>query len=514
GPRTGRFSDDGLSHEIHGASVPLAALGSFILYIGWMGFNGGSHLAFDSSLPKILLNTILAGASGLSTVILVELSLTGKIDAGHLINGLLAGLVAVTGGVNGFSTAAAILVGSVGSLVMLNADRLLAHWKIDDAVGAVPVHLAAGVWGTFAVGLLGNRALIGTELGRLEFIFVQLLGIVACAVWAFGLSYLLFWFINRAYPLRVPHDEEHIGLNISEHNASSELFHLFRTMDIQSENADVTLRVPEEPFTTVGQIAVKYNRVMDRLELKTEQAVIASHAKNSFLANMSHEMRTPLNAIIGYSESILEVAEEENHIDSETEEEVTRILQSGRHLLVLIDDILDLSKLEVDKVVLTEAPFNLIGCISSTFDLLYYEARSKGIDLTYKVGELPSNYFEGDSIRLRQILLNLISNGLKFTREGSVSLNVDSQPAENGRYLLCFRVKDTGIGIPAERIDAIFKIFSQADESISRSFGGTGLGLAITERLVKLMGGTIWVESKEQVGSTFYFTINLRAIVQ
>ena len=510
GPRTGRFLADGSSNNIPQSNVPLAALGSLILYVGWLGFNGGSHLAFDDGLPRILLNTLLAGASGLCAILLFEILLIGKINAGHMLNGLLAGLVAVTGGANVFSTSAAILSGAIGSFIMLGADKLLIHWKVDDAVGAVPVHLAAGIWGTLAVGLLGNSTLLETELSRPELILIQLLGIVVCGIWTFGLSYLIFWSINRIYPLRVPHDKEHIGLNISEHNASSELFDLFTTMDIQSKNADVTLRVPEEPFTTVGQIAVKYNKVMDRLETKTKQAAVASRAKNRFLANMSHEMRTPLNAIIGYSESILEVAASEQHIDGETEEDLFRIAQSGRHLLALINDILDLSKLDEDKVILEEEPFNLRECVTSTINLLSHEAKNKGLGLSYEISTLPSEYFEGDSVRLRQILLNLISNGLKFTKNGSVSLHVNSKSVENNRCIIEFRVKDTGIGIPPSRINAIFNVFSQADESISRNYGGTGLGLAITKSLIELMGGTIQVESQEQVGSIFSFTINLR----
>jgi len=293
GPRSGRFPVDGPPRQIPGSNIPLAMLGVLLLWFGWFGFNGGSTLTFNDQVPLIIVNTLLAGISGTLAVLLFSLLQNKMIDVGFILNGSLAGLVAITANPYALSTLSVIIIGAVGGLVMVGASYGLERWQIDDVVGAIPVHLAAGIWGTLAVALFGDFDLLGTELSRWQQIQIQLVGIVACFLWAFGVTYLIIDIINRFFPLRVSVEIEQVGLNIAEHGATTELLELFTVMDKQSKTGNLRLRVPVEPFTEVGQIADRYNQVMDSLE----QAV----AKTEAIVN------TALDGIITFSTDSLAI---------------------------------------------------------------------------------------------------------------------------------------------------------------------------------------------------------------
>ncbi len=266
GARNGRFPHNAPPQKIPGANLPLAALGVLLLYIGWLGFNGGSTLALNSQVIPILTNSILAGSTGMVAALLVGSLLRGRAEVDLIMNGCLAGLVAITANAHVVTAVSAALIGAIGGLVMLLTNQLLLRFRIDDAIGAIPVHLGAGIWGTLAVGLFGQLDLLNTGLSRGEQIGVQLLGIAACFLWTFFLTYLVMRFINRLYPLRVTAEAEQMGLNASEHGATTELLDLFTVMERHSETGDLSQRAPVEPFTEVGQIATQYNRVIDALE--------------------------------------------------------------------------------------------------------------------------------------------------------------------------------------------------------------------------------------------------------
>jgi Amt family ammonium transporter len=629
GPRAGRFPENQRPRKFSGANIPIAALGVILLWMGWFGFNGGSSLVYNESVIRIISNTVIAGSTGLVAMVTVGWGLRGRPEVDLVLNGTLAGLVAVTANAHAVTTLEAAIIGVIGGIVALFVDMLLEALRIDDAVGAVPVHLGAGIWGTLAVGLFGDLTILGTELTRIGQIGAQLAGIVTAGVWTFIIIFVIFWLLDKIIPLRIDEEGERLGLNVTEHGATNELYDLFITMDMQSKTGDLSARVPDNPFTEAGQIARRYNAVMDALEesvarteaivrtamdavltftrdtltitaanpaaelvfgyppesligepitvilgsqyggpnsstgsalyeiidhaarsdsykemvgirisgetfpleaalteaqvageryftaafrditerVRTrqelrdaiEEARAANQAKSRFLANMSHELRTPLNSIIGYSELILNGVY--GDIPQGQRDRLERVNANGKHLLSLINDVLDLSKIEAGKIEIYIEEFQveemLDNVLQATVGLIEEKNNTLQVELGPNLGVM-----RADLTKVRQIMFNLLSNASKFTEGGTITVSAHRDVYDD-RDFVEFSVADTGIGMSPDQVDKIFGEFTQADASTTRRYGGTGLGLAITQRFCEIMGGDIFVESEVGVGSVF-----------
>jgi len=283
---------------------------------------------------------------------------------------------------------------------------------------------------------------------------------------------------------------------------------------------DIGLCVLERSGLPLGQgVLLALRPIFDRLstaciasmhheetEILRTRAEESSKAKSIFLSTMSHEIRTPMNGVIGIAGLLLETK-----LEPEVQEQVRMILASGEHLLSIINEVLDLSRIESGKVELISEDFDLTALLRETIDTLRFDAATKGIGLDLVVADEVPIMIKGDAVRLKQVLINLLGNGVKFTQEGCVTLKVENIVASEDLLSLRFCVTDTGIGIAPDQHQHIFDAFSQADTSIHRAFGGTGLGLTISSRLVQMMGGTLELVSAPGQGSEFFFTLRVES---
>jgi Amt family ammonium transporter len=438
GPREGRFPPVGAHRKIHGNNLPMSVLGVLLLWVGWFGFNGGSTLALNDQVAGIITNTFLAGASGVMVTLTIGWIIRKQADAELVIFGSIAGLVAITASAHAVSTASALAIGGIGGIVMLGVDYLMDYLHIDDAVGAIPVHLGAGIWGTLAVAIFGKEEILGTGLSRWGQLLIQTTGIGVCFLWTFGLSYGLFMLINRFYPLRVTAEDERIGLNVSEHGATTELLDMFRTMDSQARTGDMSLRVPVEPFTEVGQIAERYNWVMEALQKEAAKTESSLQEKELLLREIHHRVKNNLQVI----SSLLSL--QSRYSKDEQALAMAKESQNRIKVMALIHEKLYRSK-DFATVEFKDYITNLVNDLFAS-----YKVSASRISLKMDIENISLGI--DTAIPTGLIINELITNCLKyaFSKDTDGEVRISLRALGDGQNELI--VSDNGIGLP-ENLD-------------------------------------------------------------
>lgn len=494
GPRLGRFDKDGKPQPIQGSNLTLSSLGVLILWFGWLGFNGGSAYNFNADIGIILSNTLVAGSASLIATLLILFTRTRTPSAEDLINGALGGLVGITASANCVSSVSACLIGFGSAICVLIASRVLLRLRLDDVVGAIPVHLAAGIWGTLAAGIFGDLAMMKTGLTRLEQISAQGLGILFVGAWSFTIAYVVLKLIHRIWSLRVSTNDESIGLNIAEHGATSELYELIAFMKYQSDTGTLASSAPTDQFTETGVIGMAYNHVMDtlrnndqKLKAMNRQLETANEDLKSYDHIVAHDLQNPISVIRSYASLI----DQEGLDEQKRKQYLARIRRSSEDALVIVKELLNFAK--TTGAIQNVERVDLQGLVSSAKLQLHplIEERGPRFELDLALDEVTFNGFA-----LQQVLVNLISNAIKYASPDRPPLiRVRSRHAAHADLI---EVVDNGIGMDPGQLARVFEKHSRFVTTAE----GYGLGMYAVKRLVESGGGRITLDSVPGEGTT------------
>ncbi|MGF1698531.1 ammonium transporter [Vibrio lamellibrachiae] len=528
GPRIGRFGN--IKARIEGHNVPLATVGTIILWVGWFGFNGGSTLAFNDAIPQIFLNTNISACFGAIAPLIFTWRKNEKPFVPHVLNGALTGLVAITACCNVVNLHHAVLIGFISGCLYLISVKILELNKIDDVVNAVPVHGVGGAWGTLCVALFGDPTLIANDLGFYQQLGVQALGILVCFCWAFGATYLFLLAVKRVIPLRVTAESELQGLNASEHNATTEVVELLTSMVAQEKTGNFAERVYEEPHTEVGQIAKEYNRVLHAAnqEMKNRQAANQQLTESleklkelqsdlveaekmaslgELVAGIAHEINTPLGIGVtasSFLQSEVNDLEELYKKRKLKESDVEAFLAAAEQGTAIIS-------LNLQRVANLVKTFKKVSVINSVDAHEKFELKEY---IQHVIYELRMNHdtgnhsftFSGDEVSIytdpnviKQIFhsfyMNSLLHGFISSQSGEVSITVKCLDKD-----VELTYEDNGAGISSEDLVKVFNPFF----TTKRGQGGGGLGLHIVYNLVtQVLMGTIKCESSPGRGTSF-----------
>ncbi|MCP5068825.1 MAG: ammonium transporter [bacterium] len=497
GPRIGRFGPE--ANKLQGHNLVLAALGVLLIWFGWFGFNGGSGFAFDDRVPTILITTFLAGAVGGLAGIIFSRMTSRAVKVEDALNGVLAGLVAITPCCNIIDPAATIPIATIAAWLSSGATRMLDRLKIDDVVGAVPVHAVAGAWGVLCVALFGHQDAFREGFTRWDQFVVQSQGALACFALFFGGGYVCIRLINRVFCLRVSAEDEIAGLNYAEHDATTGVADLVSDMRACEITGDLHQRARIEPHTEAGQLAIQYNRVLDKVvdrEAMLKEAHSANEDLQSFAQLAAHDLKAPLRAVSSFANYLCEDVQSGN-LD-EVEAYTGRIVNGADRMTQLVNDLLEYA--EAGRKDDTHETVDL-GVVAEDALLLLSEVCSEA-DAQISVTAMPT--VNGNATGLTQLMQNLIGNAIKFRGQDAPPQIMVSAQGDSGTWQV--RVSDNGIGIDPSHFETIFEPLKRL-HGTSR-FEGSGLGLSNCRKIVEAHGGRIWAETGDGgLGTSICFTL-------